>query len=152
MRLQNTSTDRLTVIIWPKDVTYLSTILIWNVWHAHIDSVPLVGSHNKHITLAKREEMVRHVPFNIRIVPNLCTLAGLIDISHKLIHVRAGVHCIPERFSVCGVVATAEVLLISIVKERNTSCSHCESDSIFERRNVVWEVIQPSRVIMIVHK
>ena len=61
-------------------------------------------------------------------VPYLGRLSRLVDLGHILVDFSLGVHRVPERLAVSWIIAAAEALLVSIVKERDTSGSHRKSN------------------------
>ncbi len=58
------------------------------IGHVNINSIPLVSCHDNHVTFTVSEEVVQDVAFYVRIVPNLCTLSSLVDLSDVLVNIR----------------------------------------------------------------
>ena len=65
-------------------------------------------------------------------VPHLGRLARLVDLGYILVDFSLGIHRVPERLAVSWIIAAAEALLVSIVKERNASRGHCKGNSRLE--------------------
>lgn len=70
------------------------------------------------------EEVVCHPSFLIGMVPYFGSFPSLIDLCNIQVHITAGVHGIPQRLTVSRIISTMEVLLITVVKEGNTSSCH----------------------------
>ena len=64
--------------------------------HVNVDSVPLVCSHDYHVTLAKGEKVVQDVALHVGEVPNLGAFPGLINFGYVLVNIGGGVHGVPE--------------------------------------------------------
>ena len=95
--------DSLTLIEWMvSDLALLST---------------RVGESDKELATRVGVEGVVGVALDLLLVPDLRGLALGVDLGDDLIEVRGGVHVLPERLTVVGVVATSIVLLSTVVGE-----------------------------------
>ena len=96
MRFKYSTRNNLAVDIGPENIADFSTICVGMIRHVNVDSVPLVGSHDYHVTLAKREKVVQDVAFDVGIVPNLGTFPCLVNLGYVLVNIGGGVHGVPE--------------------------------------------------------
>jgi|LakMenEpi03Aug12_release.lakeMendotaPanAssembly.Ray.scaffolds.fasta_scaffold1938541_1 hypothetical protein len=90
--------------------------------------------------MAVSVEIVSDPTLNEGIVPYLSRFPSFVNLCDILIHVTTSVHSIPKGFSICWVITTAEVLLITVIEEWNTSCSHCKHHCSFEACEFTWPV------------
>jgi len=96
VRVKLTVLDSLAIGLGPEDVADLGTVSVWQVGHLEIDSRVAVSGHDEHVALAEGEEVVAHVALHVLVLPNLGSLACLVDLCHILVHVGVRVHGVPK--------------------------------------------------------
>jgi len=95
--------------------------------------------------------VVIRVSLDVILFPNLVCLSGSVDLVDLLVEITGGVHVLPERLTVVGVVTTTVVLLTTVVNERNTLGSEREDDSGREVGMVAVRV-EESGVVMVINE
>ena len=108
--------DLLAVRSGVEDVADSLTLIEWMVSDLALLSTR-VGESDKELATRVGVEGVVGVALDLLLVPDLRGLALGVDLGDDLIEVRGGVHVLPERLTVVGVVATSIVLLSTVVGE-----------------------------------
>ena len=108
--------DLLAVRSGVEDVADSLTLIEWMVSDLALLTTR-VGEGNEELATRVGVEGVVGVALDLLLVPDLRGLALGIDLGDDLIEVRGGVHVLPERLTVVGVVATSIVLLSTVVGE-----------------------------------
>jgi hypothetical protein len=111
-----------------------------------------VGQANKELTARKSVEVLGSVSFDPLLVPDLRVLALSVDLGDDLVETAVGVHVLPERLAVLGVVATTVVLLSTVVDEWDTTTGQGEHDSVVELSVGATMVVKETGVIVIVNE
>lgn len=98
------------------------------VSYAQVKGVVAVSGHYHHFAVTVGEERVSHPSLYVGKVPNLGRFPCFVDFGDILVHFTLSVHGVPQGLTVSRVISSAEVLLVSVVKEWDTSGSHSKSD------------------------
>jgi len=109
-----------------------------------------VGQGNEELTTGEGIEAGISVSLNEVLVPDLGLLSLGIDLGENLVEIRAGVHVLPERLSVSGVVAAVVVLLSSVIGEGDTSGGECEYAGSLKLGCLAWMVVEEASVVVII--
>jgi hypothetical protein len=115
-------------------------------------SVVRVSQTHKEFTTRERVEVLGSVSLDPLLVPDLRLLALSVDLGDDLVETAVGVHVLPERLAVLGVVATTVVLFSTVVNEWNTTTGQGEYDSVVELSVCSTVVVQETGVIVIVNE
>jgi len=116
----NATVDSLAVSGGVEDVADVSTVGEWLIGDGSVLLVSGVGESNQEFTTGEGVEVVIRVSLDVLLFPDLVCLSGSVDLTDLLVEVAGGVHVLPERLTVLGIVATTVVLLTTVVDERNT--------------------------------
>jgi len=77
----------------------------------------IVGQGDEEFTLAEGEEGVVTVALNVTVVPDLRLLALGVHCRDHVVQISVGVASLPHRLTICRVITTIVVLLITVVDE-----------------------------------
>lgn len=113
--------NSLAVRSWEEDVADGIAILEWSVSHLDFLVVTLVSEGDEEFTAGEGVEVVLDVSLNEVLIPDFTGLTLGMDLSDLLVKIRAGVHVLPERLTVLGIVSAGIVLLRSVVCEGDTT-------------------------------
>lgn len=100
------------------------------VSHLEVLGAVRVGQTNKEFASRERVKVVVGVSLDPLLVPDLGLFTLSVYLCDNLIEVRLGIHSLPERLTVLGVVTTAIVLLGAIVDEGDTTTGQGEYNSV----------------------
>lgn len=145
----NATVDSLAVSGGVEDVADVSTVGEWLIGDGSVLLVSGVGESNQEFTTGEGVEVVIRVSLDVLLFPDLVCLSGSVDLTDLLVEVAGGVHVLPERLTVLGIIATTVVLLTTVVDERNTLGSEREDNSSGEVSMVAMGVKESSVVVVV---
>ena len=115
-----------------EDIADCSASSEGKVWHLDILLLIAISCNDEHVAERVREEGVSDVALDIGVIPSLSLLPCLVNCGDVLVHVTSGVHRVPQTFPVFWIVSTTEALFVTVVEERDTSCSQSKYESVLE--------------------
>lgn len=111
----------------------------------------LIGYCNKDFTSWEGIKCVINVSFDMIFIPNLILFSCRNQSLEESVNFRVFVHRRPKRFSIFGIISSIELLLSSIVNNRNSLAKNCVSKSTLKQLYRGIE-IKESRIIMVIDK
>jgi hypothetical protein len=146
----DTTVDGLAVSGGVEDVANGVALVEGSVGHLEALLVVGVGQRNEELALGVGEELRVSVALNPLAVPDLGLFALGVHLGNDLVKVRVAVHGLPERFAVLGIIASAVVLLSTVVDEGNTVGGHGEDGGGAETLLVASVVAEEAGVVVVI--